>query len=154
MVKEWTVETNSTTETWELAFHLGQLLRGGEVLTLSGDLGAGKTTFTQGLARALGVERNVNSPTFTLIKEYQGRKYTLYHMDAYRLEDEDEALGFEEYFAAQGVCVIEWPQKIQRQLPPERLEVEIQKFGETKRYFSFFPLGAYYEQLVNKLVKR
>lgn len=144
--------TNSPAETQQLAQKIATLLKGGEVLTLSGDLGAGKTSFTQGLAKGLGIERQVNSPTFTLIKEYQGTKLHLYHMDVYRLEDEWEELGFEEYFYGQGVSVIEWPEKILAQLPPERLEITITKLGETKRKISLFPLGKRYEQLVSEVL--
>lgn len=150
--KEVNIYTNCPAETEELALKLASFLRGGEVLALRGDLGAGKTRFTQGLAKGLGIKRKVNSPTFTLIKEYQGTKLPLYHMDVYRLEDEWEELGFEEYFYGQGVTVIEWPEKIFGQLPSERLEITISKLGETRRKISFLPIGKRYEQLVNEVL--
>ena len=137
--KERTIHSFSTKETQSLAARLASHLQGGEVITLSGDLGAGKTSFAQGLAKGLGVKRQVNSPTFTLIKEYQGEKLALYHMDAYRIEDEWEELGLEEYFYGQGVSVIEWPEQIEAQIPKERLEIVISKEGEQERVIHLSP---------------
>ena len=96
-------------DTYELANKIASKLYGGDIILLNGDLGAGKTTFTKGLAKALGVEEVVTSPTFTFMKEYHGR-IPLYHFDMYRVEDEDELyeLGLNEYLYMQGVCVIEW----------------------------------------------
>ena len=94
-MREFEIVTHSAEETTALAFKIGELITGSSVITLEGDLGAGKTTFTKGLAKGLGIERNVNSPTFTIIKEYKGR-LPLYHMDVYRVEDEYEYLGFHE----------------------------------------------------------
>ncbi len=102
--------TKSVNETYDVANLIATKLSGGEILLLSGDLGAGKTTFTKGLALALGVDDVITSPTFTIMKEYYGR-LKLYHFDMYRLESEDEVyeLGFEEYLADKdGVAVIEW----------------------------------------------
>ena len=96
------------------------------ILTLKGDLGAGKTTFTKGIGKGLGVKKVINSPTFTIVKVYHG-KMTLYHFDAYRLEGQDEELGFEEMFEDDGVCVIEWPQFIENILPLEHMEIYIKK---------------------------
>lgn len=93
---------------------LGSLLQPGDVLALEGDLGAGKTTFTKGLAKGLDIKRNVNSPTFTIIKEYHGR-LPLYHMDVYRVEDSFEDLGFDEYFDGNGVTVVEWAHLVKEQ---------------------------------------
>lgn len=101
---------NSIQETFALAARLAEKLRGGEIIILSGDLGAGKTAFTKGLAKALGIQEVVTSPTFTFMKSYCGR-LTLYHYDMYRVLDPSELyeLGLEEYMGAQGgVCVIEW----------------------------------------------
>jgi tRNA threonylcarbamoyladenosine biosynthesis protein TsaE len=120
--------TTSADETRSCAARLASAFRGGELITLSGELGAGKTSFAQGIARGIGVRRTVNSPTFTIVKEYAGERLRLYHMDAYRLEDEMEALGFEEYIgAADGVTVVEWPEQIETQLPFERLDVTINR---------------------------
>lgn len=95
---------------WSL--RLATLLKAGDV-PLEGDLGAGKTTFTKSLAKGLGIERNVNSPTFTIIKEYKSGRLPLYHMDVYRLGDEFEDLGFDEYFEGDGVTVVEWAHLIE-----------------------------------------
>lgn len=145
--------SHSPEESHELAQQLGSRLGKGDVVTLTGDLGAGKTTFTKGLALGLGVRRNVNSPTFTIMKEYEGR-LPFYHMDAYRIEDEFEDLGLDEYFHGDGVTVVEWPSMIEEQLPDDRLAIEIEYLGETERTFSFSPSGEYYikmcEELFNK----
>ena len=92
-------------------------------------MGVGKTVFTKGLCRALGVEDYVTSPTFTVVNEYEGKAFPIYHFDLYRIEDEDELLeiGFEEYLQSGGVCIIEWPQNGQRYLPEHRYEVELKK---------------------------
>lgn len=150
--KEMMVISTSPQETQEIAARLASYLQGGEVITLRGDLGAGKTSFTQGLAKGLGVTRQVNSPTFTLIKEYQGSQLALYHMDVYRLDDEWEELGLEEYFYGQGISVIEWPEKIAAQLPAERLDITITSIEDQQRKLSFHPLNKQYEQLVNEVL--
>ena len=111
-------------ETLQFAVSLAQRLLGGDVIALEGDLGAGKTAFTKGLAKGLGVTRTVNSPTFTIIKEYQGR-LPLYHMDVYRVSESEEDLGFDEYFDGDGVTVIEWAHLIKEQLPEEILVIHI-----------------------------
>jgi tRNA threonylcarbamoyladenosine biosynthesis protein TsaE len=147
-----TLQSASVEETLHIAKSLATHLQGGEVITLTGDLGAGKTSFTQGLAKGLGVQRHVNSPTFTLIKEYKGASLALYHMDVYRIDDEFEEMGFDEYFYGSGVCVIEWPQMIQSQLPQERLEITIVKKGDEAREIKLEPHGEKYEQLVSKVV--
>ncbi|GAB7387810.1 tRNA (adenosine(37)-N6)-threonylcarbamoyltransferase complex ATPase subunit type 1 TsaE [Bacillaceae bacterium] len=127
-MKKYVWISRSSEETQRLAEKMAPLLQPGDVIALEGDLGAGKTTFTQGLARGLGITQVVNSPTFTLIKEYAGR-IPLYHMDVYRLEEEGEDLGFDEYFYGDGVTVVEWPSRIREALPPERLQVRIVKEG-------------------------
>jgi tRNA threonylcarbamoyladenosine biosynthesis protein TsaE len=142
--------SSSPEETQALSKSLGEKLHRGAVLTLEGDLGAGKTTFTKGLAKALGIERNVNSPTFTIIKEYHG-KIPLYHMDVYRLEESDEDLGFDEYFYGNGITVVEWAKYIYDQLPNERLEIEISYEGETTRRITFTPYGDRYIQICKEI---
>jgi tRNA threonylcarbamoyladenosine biosynthesis protein TsaE len=129
---------------------IAQFLKSGDVVALSGDLGAGKTTFTQGLANGLGISEQVNSPTFTIIKEYKGR-LPLYHMDVYRLGGNEE-LGFEEYFSGQGVTVIEWPGLIVEELPDELLWIEIRVIGSEEREISLSPRGIRYEQLCKEIV--
>lgn len=126
------IQTNSTEETMEIAKRIGEVIPPGTVLVLEGDLGAGKTTFTKGLAVGLGIKRVVNSPTFTIIKEYLGR-LPLYHMDVYRLEDGEEELGFEEYFESDGITVVEWASKIKEQLPSNYIACTIRRIDEDTR---------------------
>lgn len=106
------LRSHSPEETRGLGVRLGQLLLPGDVILLQGDLGAGKTAFTQGVGAGLGVRETVNSPTFTLLKEYMGR-IPLYHFDLYRIEETEElyALGFEDYFGGEGACVVEWAER-------------------------------------------
>mgnify|MGYP005755518533 CR=1 FL=1 len=144
------IYTSSSEETMQKAEQLAKLFTGGEVLLLEGDLGAGKTTFTKGLAKGLDIKRNVNSPTFTIIKEYQGR-LPLYHMDVYRLEESDEDLGFDDYFLGEGVCVVEWAQFIEEFLPKERLAVSIFHKGENSRKIILEPIGTRYELLCKEI---
>lgn len=142
--------TNSAIETKEFATRLGTLVSPGDVITLEGDLGAGKTTFTQGLAVGLGVKRNVTSPTFTIIKEYQGR-IPLYHMDVYRLEDAEEDIGFTEYFYGTGITIIEWAQYIDDFLPKNRLDIYIEVIDQDRRKIICQSSDLYYETLISEL---
>ena len=118
------IKTQSVEETQKVAYAIGKWVKSGMILTLEGDLGAGKTTFTKGLAKGLDIKRNVNSPTFTIIKEYQGR-LPLYHMDVYRLENGADEIGLDDYLYGEGVCVIEWASMIEDLLPNERLDIKI-----------------------------
>jgi len=124
-MQELAVKTTSEQETILLAERLATYLNPGTVITLTGDLGVGKTTFTKGIAQGLGIEATVTSPTFTIIKEYTNCDIPLYHIDAYRLEGSDEDIGFEEYFYGDGISVIEWPQFIEDFLPDQYLEIII-----------------------------
>lgn len=144
-----TWETKSAEETEALAEKLGTLLQQGDVVTLSGDLGAGKTTFTKALAKALGVKKNVNSPTFTIMKEYKGN-LPFYHMDAYRLEDSFEEMGLEEYVEGDGVLVIEWPEMIEEQLPETYLALTLSYEGENERRLQAKAYGARYRQVLKE----
>jgi tRNA threonylcarbamoyladenosine biosynthesis protein TsaE len=129
-------ETHSALETKQMATALGQNIEQGILITLQGDLGAGKTTFAQGLAKGLHIEKTVNSPTFTISKIYQGR-LNLIHIDAYRLEGLHQDLGFDEFFDPQWVCVVEWPKYIEDILPKERLDIRIERIDEFSRRFHF-----------------
>jgi tRNA threonylcarbamoyladenosine biosynthesis protein TsaE len=125
-------------ETQSFANCFAEFLKGGEVVTLSGDLGAGKTTFTQCLARALGINQPVTSPTFTLMNQYLDGRLKLYHFDMYRIEDITEILetGLTEYFGAKdAVCMIEWAENIASLLPKNVIKLRIEKLGETERKF-------------------
>jgi tRNA threonylcarbamoyladenosine biosynthesis protein TsaE len=159
---------------------LGHLLRGGELLLLDGQLGTGKTTFTQGVAQGMGITEVVNSPTFILLKEYAGqprssaeeesghkgrrgsqhrvtqRGPALYHFDLYRLDDPEEMLdlGFEDYFDdSNGVCVVEWADKADALWPTERLHIHMKVLSETKRGLLFTAIGPYYCELLRQFQK-
>ncbi|UOQ44337.1 tRNA (adenosine(37)-N6)-threonylcarbamoyltransferase complex ATPase subunit type 1 TsaE [Halobacillus salinarum] len=145
------IYTYSPEETMDLAERLGEKLLPGDVLTLEGDLGAGKTTFTKGLGRGLGVKRTINSPTFTMIKEYQGR-LPFYHMDVYRLEESEEDLGFDEYFSGEGVTVVEWAHFIEEYLPTQRLDIVINSINESKRLFKLEASSSRYEEVCKEII--
>lgn len=150
-MKRYEFVSGCTDETIEFSRRLGALLQAGDVLTLEGDLGAGKTTFTKGLALGLGISRTVNSPTFTIIKEYHGRM-PLYHMDVYRVEDSYEDLGFDEYFEGEGVTVVEWAHLIEAQLPSQLLKISIYLGENQSRRFILEPKGARYEELCKEIL--
>ncbi len=146
--------THAIAQTQKAGERLGQLLQAGDIVLLEGELGAGKTTLTKGIARGLGVAGYVNSPTFTLVNEYQGR-LPVYHLDCYRLESGAEAEGFgiEEYLYGDGVTLIEWPQRIAEILPVENLRIKLAYVSETRRSLRLEPTGARYVQLVNDFKK-
>ncbi|GGD22782.1 tRNA (adenosine(37)-N6)-threonylcarbamoyltransferase complex ATPase subunit type 1 TsaE [Pontibacillus salipaludis] len=152
MNESYTIHTRSAEETKEVAERLGALLEPNDLLTLEGDLGTGKTTFTKGMGSGLGITRTISSPTFTIVKEYEGRM-PLYHLDVYRLEDSDEDIGFDEYFEGEGVCVVEWAQYIEDYLPKERLDIHLFYNGEDHRTIQLTPRGERYERLCKELVK-
>ena len=139
-------------ETQELALKLAELVAPQDTITLEGDLGAGKTTFTQSFAKGLGIKRNVNSPTFTIMKQYEGR-IPLNHLDVYRLEDSDEDLGWDEIFYGDAVTVVEWAHLIEEELPKARLAIEITRIDDTSRKFVFKPMGEKYVRLCEELLK-
>ena len=147
-----TIKVMSEIETKTLARKLAQLLRPNSVITLTGDLGVGKTTFTKGLGEALGIKRTINSPTFTIVKSYHA-EIPLHHIDAYRLEDSEEDIGFDDYFFDQAITVVEWPQFIDSFLPKERLEISIERLDEESRLFKLNPIGLYYEKVCEELVR-
>ena len=128
-MKKYTLTTKSEEETMELGRRIGVSLKPGDIIAMTGDLGAGKTHFTMGVAETLGVTEYVSSPTFTIVNEYTNGKMPLYHMDAYRLGDPDELLeiGFEEYVSAGGVVIIEWADIVEDILPPETIWIKIQR---------------------------
>ena len=138
-------------ETAQFAHKLAQKLSSGDVLALEGDLGAGKTAFTKGLAKGLGVTRMVNSPTFTIIKEYMGR-LPLYHMDVYRVSESEEDLGFDEYFDGEGVTVVEWAHLIKDQLPNEILTIYIYRLSDTSRRFVLEAKGERYVTICKEII--
>lgn len=123
------IETNSPKETYKAGLELGEKAKPGQVYCISGDLGAGKTVFTQGFAKGIGVGENVNSPTFTILQVYEDGKMPLYHFDVYRISDIDEMdeIGYEEYFYGEGVCLIEWAELIEDILPENVIWINIEK---------------------------
>lgn len=145
------IKTKTEEETIKLASRLALLLKPGDVVTLEGELGTGKTTFTKGIAQGLGVKQNITSPTFTIVKEYDG-ELPLYHMDAYRLEHSDEDIGFEEYFDGDGISVIEWAKFIDTYLPEFRLNIGFQYVNEHERLLTFEPSGSHFEKIINELI--
>jgi len=160
--------SHSSAQTQRLGMRLGDLLQGGELILLDGQLGTGKTTFTQGLAQGLGITENINSPTFTLLKEYMGqtqpgilpdtlsfRRPALYHFDLYRLDNPAEIveLGFEDYFFSDGVSVIEWAEKAGSFWPDEHLNIRLKIMSETKRGLLFIATGEHYCELLRQFQK-
>jgi tRNA threonylcarbamoyladenosine biosynthesis protein TsaE len=128
------IATKSAEETVELGERLGKLLKPGDVIALSGDLGAGKTTLTRGIAQGMGVQADIHSPTFTLIHEHPG-PVPLYHIDLYRLSSVQEAefIGIDDYIYSDGVTIIEWAETIESILPRERLDIQLNMTGDTDR---------------------
>lgn len=131
-----TLRSASVAETQRLGERLGRRARAGDIVLLTGELGAGKTAFTQGIGRGLGIAQTINSPTFTILKEYEGR-LPLYHFDLYRIEDPDElfALGFDRYFEGDGVCVVEWADRAENDeqadppWPTDALRITVRRDG-------------------------
>ena len=134
MTKEYTTAGEEQTEA--LGFRLGQLIQPGAVIAYTGDLGAGKTAFTRGLARGLGIPDRVTSPTFTIVNEYEGGRLPLFHFDMYRLGSADELfdIGWEDYLARGGVCAVEWSEQVSGAVPEDAVLVDIARGeGENDR---------------------
>ncbi len=136
----------SEMETIEFAQNLESEKFPNMVICLNGELGSGKTMFTKAFANALGIDENVTSPTFNIIKEYDG-ELPLYHMDVYRLDGNTEGVGIEEYFTKDGVVIIEWANTIKDILPEERLDIKFKVAGENSRILLVTPHGKQYEEL-------
>lgn len=145
----------NTDKTKEIGYKLGRLLKKGDVVCLTGDLGAGKTTLTKSIAKGLEVDEDVTSPTFTIINEYDGR-LPVYHFDVYRIMDIDEMydIGYEEYFYGNGVCIVEWASQIEELIPKEHLWIEI-KLGEeiNSRDFYIKATTKHFESIIEELIK-
>lgn len=152
------IVSRSADQTRRLGARLGQLLVSGDVICLEGELGAGKTCLAQGIGRGLGIREPIVSPTFTLIREYkaaEGRP-PFHHVDFYRLGDAEEALalGLEEILYGDGVCVIEWAEKMKAVLPVERLWITLRHLDETKRGLLMEATGQRYEELLREFRRR
>ena len=122
------------------------------VICLDGELGSGKTVFVKGFAKALGIEENITSPTFNIIKEYYSSELPLFHMDVYRLDETEEDLGIRDYFKKGGVTIIEWSEMIKNDLPKERLEIIFKIIDEDTRILVFNPYGKKYEDLCESIL--
>jgi tRNA threonylcarbamoyladenosine biosynthesis protein TsaE len=173
-ISKLNIISHSSAQTQRLGVRLGELLQGGELLLLDGQLGTGKTTFTQGLAQGMGITEVISSPTFTLLKEYKGQLLSpsqsgpqalaqsqhvgpaLYHFDLYRLDDAEEIfdLGFEDYFLSSGVCVVEWADKADKLWPDEHLRIRLKMLSETKRGLILCATGTRYCQLLQQFQKK
>lgn len=140
-------------ETEKFGVKLGKLLKAGDIVCLNGDLGAGKTTLSKSIGLGLGVEDYITSPTFNLINEYTGR-LTMYHFDVYRLENVDDLydLGFDDYFYGNGVCVIEWADRIEGLIPADRIVLDIENGEDSEeRIIKIQGKGSSYEELIKEL---
>lgn len=126
---ETIIETISSDETFEAGRQLGLLAKPGDIYTLSGDLGVGKTVFTQGVAKGLNIKEHVNSPTFTIVQVYDSGSLPFYHFDVYRIGDIEEMdeIGYEDYFFGDGVCMIEWAELISELIPQNAKNITIEK---------------------------
>lgn len=143
---EYKITTRNERETIEIAQNFESEKFPNMIICLNGELGSGKTIFTKGIANALGINETITSPTFTIIKEYNG-ELPLYHMDVYRLDGNTEGVGIEEYFAKGGVVIIEWADTIKDILPSERLDIKFKIIDENKRLLILTPYGKKYEDL-------
>ena len=148
---KYAIELLTLENTRNLGAVLGKTAEPGDIITLGGTLGAGKTALTQAIGRGLGIGPDIyiTSPTFTLLHEYQGR-LPLYHMDFYRLgsEDEIDSLGLPEYFYGPGLTVIEWPERLGSLMPSERLHIDLIITGDTSRIAELYPYGTVWQKKV------
>ena len=149
---DYKITSRSEDETSELAQNLESEKFPGMIICLNGELGSGKTLFVKAFAKALGIDDEVTSPTFNIIKEYLDGEAELYHMDVYRVEDNYESIGIEDYFKKDGISIIEWADMISDILPEERLDINFQIAGENTRVITLIPHGEKYEELVSSVI--
>lgn len=144
--------SNSAAQTQRLGARLGELARPGDLYCLEGELGSGKTSFVQGLGKGLGIPTLIHSPTFILANEHQGGRLPLFHIDVYRVRGPDEAIGFglDDYITDEGVCVIEWAEKIQAALPKDCLWITFRHLGDAKRDLKIQASGPRYATLLEE----
>lgn len=145
--KEPSMRTHSAEETRQLGEWLAGRLKAGDTLLLRGELGSGKSEFTRGLAKGLGVTETVTSPSFTILNVYESGRLPLYHFDWYRLEDSGELyeLGMDEYLGGDGIAAVEWPEQCEDAIPEDALEIRFRYVDENTRDLSFRRLGAFHE---------
>ena len=131
------IETADPEETFKIGIALGLSAKPGDIYTLNGDLGVGKTVFTQGVAKGLGITEHVNSPTFTIVQVYESGRLPFYHFDVYRIGDIEEMdeIGYEDYFFGNGVCIIEWAELISELIPQDAKKITIEKNLEKGLYY-------------------
>lgn len=149
---DYKITTKCEEDTMEIAENLESEKFPNMIICLMGDLGSGKTVFTKGFANALGIDENITSPTFNIIKEYTGGEANLYHMDLYRLNGDIKNLGLDEYFEKDGVVIIEWADMIEEFLPEERLDIKFKVIDEDTRVLIFKPHGTKYEELCEAIL--
>ncbi len=149
---QYKITTYSEDETMELAQNIESEKFPNMVICLEGDLGSGKTVFAKAFAGSLGIKDNITSPTFNIIKEYDGGEMKLFHMDVYRLSDIKQDLGIPEYFTKRGVCIIEWSDLIEDLLPKNRLDIRIRIIDENTRQFVITTRGSKYEDLCERVL--
>ena len=147
IVMDFKVTSRDERETINIAQNLESEKFENMIICLEGDLGSGKTIFTKGFAQALGIEENITSPTFNIIKEYLNGEMPLYHMDVYRLDGNTDGVGIEDYFKKGGVVIIEWADMIKDILPEERLDIKFKIVDEETRVLTFIPHGQQYEEI-------
>lgn len=141
------ITSRSEEDTMEFAENLESEKFPGMVICLDGELGSGKTVFVKGFARALGIKETITSPTFSLVKEYLNGEMPLYHMDLYRIDNASDDFGLSDYLNQDAVCIIEWPEMMENDLPAERLDIKIKVIDENTRVLVVTPYGQQYEDL-------
>jgi len=144
--------SRSEQDTMEVAENIESEKVPGMIICLDGELGSGKTVFVKGFAKSLGIEENITSPTFNIVKEYETGELPLYHMDVYRLEDTNEDIGFQDYFSSDAISIVEWSDLIADSLPEERLDIKFKLIDENTRVLKLEPHGQKYEDLVNYVI--
>ena len=149
---EYKITTRDERETIQIAQNIESEKYENMIICLDGDLGSGKTVFTKGFAQALGIDENITSPTFSIIKEYNSGEMPLYHMDVYRLDGKIDGVGIEDYFNKNGIVIIEWADTIKNYLPAERLDIKIKVIDEDTRLFVFTPHGKAYEDVCDAVL--
>ena len=149
-MKTFQYTSHSETETMDFAYNLASKLQIGDIIILSGNLGAGKTKFTEGFLKYFNLDNEISSPTFTIVNEYKNNRITIYHFDVYRLEDIDEfyAIGGEEYFHS-GICIIEWGDLIKEALPNDYIKISFEKddSNENIRHLNIQTFGSKYDNI-------
>jgi len=144
---DYKITSKSEEDTLELAENIESEKFNGMVICLNGELGSGKTVFVKGFAKALEISETITSPTYNLIKEYNEGQMPLYHMDLYRLDGKNKDIGITDYFNKDGICIIEWPEMLEEELPEERLDITFKVIDENTRIIVFKPHGSKYEDL-------